>query len=117
MNIVKKTYVCFCCGWDQLDFRPYKNSPEVPTDTRALTPPYNQYWGSGSYGVCECCGYEFGNDDEPGGDAPGDSFEESRTHWIEKRKAQWMYPELKPTNWDVFEQLKKAGLTYTKGKQ
>jgi hypothetical protein len=38
-----------------------------------LTPPYVRFLGAPSYEVCRCCGFEFGNDDDPG-TAPPASF-------------------------------------------
>ncbi len=52
--------------------------------------------------VCPCCGFEFGNDDDPG-TAKGSAFEEYRDEWI-KRGAPWFSPHLKPENWSVTKQ-------------
>jgi len=45
-----------------------------------LTPPYEDLLGSPSYEVCPNCGFEFGNDDNPGTAAPS-SFEDYRAEW------------------------------------
>jgi hypothetical protein len=45
-----------------------------------LTPPYEDLLGRPSYEVCPCCGFEFGNDDNPGTAAPV-SFEQYRAQW------------------------------------
>jgi len=50
---------------------------EVPP---AATPPYEGSLGRASYEVCPSCGFEFGNDDNPGTAAPI-SFEEYRLEW------------------------------------
>jgi hypothetical protein len=45
-----------------------------------LIPPYAEQLGAPSYEVCPSCGFEFGNDDNPG-TAPPSSFEEYRAAW------------------------------------
>jgi hypothetical protein len=45
-----------------------------------LTPPYEDFLGRPSYEVCSRCGFEFGNDDNPGTGEPV-SFEEYRREW------------------------------------
>lgn len=114
MNFIKKTYTCFVCGSNQLDFRPYKESPEFMVDTTILKPPYSQYWGMGSYGNCDCCSFEFGADDEPRLGEGGDSFEDARKYWIEESNCEWWWKETKPKNWDPYEQMQKAGLPFKK---
>lgn len=105
MNLVPQYFTCPCCGYDKLDFKPYKNFPPVMVDTKSLTPPYDKYWGFPSYGVCDCCGYEFGNDDDPGPDVPADSFEEYRAHWITVMGGEWFFEETEPESWSIEKQL------------
>jgi len=58
------SYTCPCCGWGNLDQKPYKRWPDrLPVDAM---PPYEDSFGAASYEVCRCCGFEFGNDDNPG---------------------------------------------------
>lgn len=57
--------MCLCCGYPDLDCRPYENVPDDPHPI-SLDPPYGDHWGIPSYEVCPCCGFEFGNDDNPG---------------------------------------------------
>jgi hypothetical protein len=45
-----------------------------------LTPPYEDQLGMPSYEVCPNCGFEFGNDDNPGTAQP-ESFENYRADW------------------------------------
>jgi hypothetical protein len=45
-----------------------------------LKPPYEDQLGRTSYEVCPNCGFEFGNDDNPGTAAPA-SFEQYRAEW------------------------------------
>jgi hypothetical protein len=42
---------------------------------RGLVPPHEQYFDDPSYEVCDCCGIESENDDNPGTGAPV-AFEE-----------------------------------------
>lgn len=100
-----KKYICLSCGWDQLDFKPYENYPENIIDTKALVPPYSKYWGAASYGVCDCCGYEFGQDDDPGTAEPL-TFAQYREQWISEEGGQWLDESLRPDGWLLEEQLK-----------
>lgn len=70
---------CPVCGAVELTVKPYATWPP-PTDLR-MAPPYEDLLGSASYEVCPNCGFEFGNDDNPG-TAPPSSFEEYRAEWI-----------------------------------
>jgi hypothetical protein len=63
----------------ELTVKPYQGWP--PAEGVVLTPPYEDLLGSASYEVCPNCGYEFGNDDNPG-TAPPISFEAYRAEWI-----------------------------------
>lgn len=99
-------YMCPCCGFVGLDCPPYKGLTEDLL-VRGLIPPYRNYFGWGSYDVCPCCGFEFGNDDEPGGDAVGDSFEKYLADWI-SRGQKWFTPTMKPAGWDLNKQLQNA---------
>ena len=67
------------CGSDELTVKPYETWP--PPDSVTLTPPYEDVLGTPSYEVCPNCGFEFGNDDNPGGTASPASFEEYRAEW------------------------------------
>ncbi|ONI74417.1 hypothetical protein BWI15_14000 [Kribbella sp. ALI-6-A] len=48
-----------------------------------IRPPYRDYLGQPSYEVCPRCGFEFGNDDDPG-TAPPVSFYQYRAEWEAK---------------------------------
>jgi hypothetical protein len=52
-----------------------------------------------SYGICPCCGVEFGNEDYT-----LDSLKEYRTEWISKG-AKWFLPDQKPSYWSLENQL------------
>jgi rubredoxin len=71
-------YQCPVCCMSLLESKPYDTWPP-PVDL-AIRPPYQDYLGRPSYEVCPRCGFEFGNDDDPG-TAPGVSFEQYRVEW------------------------------------
>ncbi|WP_435770778.1 hypothetical protein [Nocardioides sp. SYSU DS0651] len=69
---------CPVCGSTELTAKPYATWP--PPEGSRLTPPYEDSLGSPSYEVCPNCGFEFGNDDNPGTASPV-SFEDYRAEW------------------------------------
>jgi hypothetical protein len=104
-------FVCPCCGYDGLEKPAYekmRGSP-IPLD---VVPPYSQEFGMPSYEVCACCGFEFGNDDEPGTSDPI-SFQSYLADWI-KGGCVWFDLTKRPAHWSLDEQLKRAGIS--KGK-
>lgn len=74
-------FTCPVCGYDRLAAKPYENWPPPPE--LELTPPYEDLLGRPSYEVCPRCGFEFGNDDNPGTAEPS-SFETYREEWVAK---------------------------------
>jgi hypothetical protein len=78
-------YACPVCGHPGLTSKPYERWP--PPADGPLTPPYEETLGQPSYEVCPRCGFEFGNDDNPGTSDPV-SFEEYRRQW-ERRGRPW----------------------------
>ena len=72
-------FVCPVCGAAELTAPPYERWPPEADD--ALQPPYEDQLGAPSYEVCPNCGFEFGNDDNPG-TAPPASFESYRQEWL-----------------------------------
>jgi predicted RNA-binding Zn-ribbon protein involved in translation (DUF1610 family) len=70
---------CPVCDAEELTAPPYEVWPP-PADVE-LQPPYEDQLGSPSYEVCPKCGFEFGNDDNPG-TAPPVSFDAYRRAWI-----------------------------------
>jgi hypothetical protein len=54
-------------------------------------PPYRHQLGRPSYGVCLRCGFEFGNNDDPGMAEPL-SFEQYRAEW-EAEGRPWLDEE------------------------
>jgi hypothetical protein len=71
-------YACPVCEHVGLARPPYQIWP--PPAEAVLTPPYENTLGTPSYEVCPRCGFEFGNDDNPG-TAPPQSFEQYRVEW------------------------------------
>jgi hypothetical protein len=80
--MIKMKNICPVCGYDGLEELPYDHD------------------GNPSYEICDCCGFEFGFDD----DSEGLSFEEYRKKWIEEG-AKWFNPDMKPKGWDIKRQL------------
>lgn len=84
-------YTCPVCGYTGMP-GPYKGENDFP-----------------SYEICDCCGTEFGNDDDKSTHA------ELRDQWISKGMTWWAkYKEPSP-NWDPVKQLSLAGLAVKKG--
>ena len=102
-----ETFTCPCCGYPELASRPYRGLEDVIA-TRGLDPPYSKHFGDPSYEVCACCGFEFGNDDEPGTGSPS-TFEEYLREWIASG-CVWFSPEKMPKSWDLGSQLQSAGI-------
>ena len=82
-------FTCPVCGYDRLTAKPYEMWP--PPDGLELSPPYENLLGRPSYEVCPRCGFEFGNDDNPG-TAPPMSFESYHADWV-ARGQPWFDPE------------------------
>lgn len=72
-------FTCPVCSFPGLSSAPYAIWP--PPDGTELTPPYEDQLGMPSYEVCPRCGFEFGNDDNPGTAEPS-SFEQYRLEWV-----------------------------------
>src|SRR5205814_3549027 len=98
-------HTCPCCGFARLDAPAYEKLGPPPWDIRA-EPPYEATFGLPSYEVCPCCGFEFGNDDNPGTAKPS-TFAEYRSEWI-ALGCPWFSPKCRPENWSLAEQLKAA---------
>jgi hypothetical protein len=86
------SYTCPVCGYDGLTTAPYELWP--PPEAAELRPPYEDILGRPSYEVCPECGFEFGNDDNPGTGEPT-SFDEYRRDW-ESRGRPWFDPASAP---------------------
>lgn len=77
-----KKYICHVCGFNGLDEKPYLNDGKIP-----------------SHNICDCCGCEFGYDDN----------DQYRKKWINS-EGEWFSPELKPEHWNIKEQLKRINV-------
>jgi predicted RNA-binding Zn-ribbon protein involved in translation (DUF1610 family) len=98
MKAAVATFTCPCCGFSGLSSNPYRALPPPPWKEEAHgRPPYCRKHGDASYEVCDCCGFEFGNDDEPGTAAPS-TF-------------QWFDPKKKKKDWSLADQLTAAGIS------
>lgn len=84
---------CPVCGYPGLKVAPYQLWP--PPMGVVLVIPYENQLGEASYEVCPRCGFEFGNDDNPGNDS-GVTFEEYRAEWI-SRGRPWFDERRRPT--------------------
>lgn len=82
------------CRSPELDYQQYQTWPPPPG--LVLTPPYEDLLGQASYDVCPSCGFEFGFDDNPGGDARPVSFEEYRAEWIADGRPRFWKPKSPP---------------------
>lgn len=74
-------FSCPVCNFAGLKVPPYQVWP--PPAGLEISPPYQDFLGRPSYEVCPRCGFEFGNDDNPG-TAPGLSFEEYHSEWVDE---------------------------------
>lgn len=72
------SYECPVCGYGWLTTKPYAVWP--PPVGVEISPPYEDFLGAPSYEVCPQCGFEFGNDDNPGTAEPL-SFERYFDEW------------------------------------
>ena len=106
--LISPPHVCPACGYSGLKAPPYTALMHGPVPD-ALSPPYCQYFGEPSYEVCDCCGFEFGNDDDPGTSLPV-SFGAYRAAWISDG-AKWFNASKMPMEWTLERQLQAAAIT------
>lgn len=83
-------YECPVCEYKGLTEKPYELWP--PPSSMKLSPPYEDLLGRPSYEVCPRCGFEFGNDDNPGTALPA-SFEVYREEWRCKGEPWFSSPD------------------------
>ena len=83
-------YTCPVCEYRGLEAKPYDQWP--PRPGVVLRPPYQDVLGPPSYEVCPRCGFEFGNDDNPGTGAPL-TFEGSRREWNAQGRPWFSTPQ------------------------
>ena len=111
--MISDSFTCPCCGYNGLERPAYSRLSNV-WSTRFIIPPYELYFGEPSYEVCSCCGFEFGNDDNPGTSSPV-SFEQYLNEWV-LSGSEWFDPTKKPDGWHLGVQLQKAGIRFNKEK-
>ena len=87
--------------------RPYEKMFSYAEVNDAL-PPYSRIFGAPSYEVCDCCGFEFGNDDDPG-TGSAISFQEYLQEWIDDGEI-WFSDRKRPDLWSLDDQLQMAGI-------
>ncbi len=104
------TSTCPCCGWPGLDSPAYVGIGKPPWASHGQ-PPYETKYGMPSYEVCACCGFEFGNDDNPGTAKP-DSFGQYLSRWIAEG-CKWFCEDEKPKDWNLETQLNRAKISKT----
>src|SRR5262245_19086796 len=107
MALVLDTNWCPCCGYSPLIVPAYRFLGPPPWKHPG-PPPYCQWHGKPSYDVCACCGFEFGNDDEPGTALPV-TFAQYLAEWI-AGGCEWFDPAPRPEDWDLAQQLRAAGI-------
>ena len=109
--MTEERFVCPCCGYPGLD-QPAYNLVRNPPFPKDAIPPYCPRFGDPSYDVCSCCGFEFGNDDDPG-TAPPCSFEDYLRIWV-ANGCRWFDPTKRTEDWDLRSQLANAGIASCK---
>lgn len=97
-----ESLLCPVCGFT-LQLPPYSGYEGPASSALPTEPPYEDFLGTPSYEVCRCCGFEFGNDDNPGTSSP-ESFEDYRAAWLASG-GKWFDPAARPEEWDRGEQL------------
>jgi hypothetical protein len=95
------SYACPCCGYPGLGAPPYSGW-RGRRAIRGIDPPYGKHFGFPSFEVCACCGFEFGNDDDPGTAEPV-SFEKFFRDWITSG-CEWFDATKRPPNWTLAAQ-------------
>lgn len=105
--MISPVYTCPACGYRDLERPPYTALSRLPVADE-LEPPYSQHFGDPSYEACACCGFEFGNDDEPGARLPF-TFRRYREEWIADGM-KWFDATKRPEDWSWSRQVASAGI-------
>lgn len=63
-------------------------------------PPWGEDGKCPTYGICDCCGVEFGYDD-----VTPEAVKRARSKWLAKG-AQWFNTNAQPSDWDQEAQLR-----------
>ena len=112
-KLLPPRYTCPSCGYFGLHCPPYEKMGNPPWEDHG-EPPYCQKYGEPSYDVCPCCAYEFGVEDMPMHLENTTTFQDYLRNQI-KEGFVWFLPDLKPQDWDLADQLKKAGIINPNG--
>lgn len=106
-NVNALKYYCPCCGYGGMDLPAYEHIGPPPWVDHGA-PPYAVRYGPPSYDCCNCCGFEFGFDDEPGA-GKGLSFSEYLRSWVADG-CVWFSPDRRPAGWSLCSQLEAIGI-------
>lgn len=63
--------------------------------------PWGEDGNDRSYLICDCCGVEFGYDDEG-----LQLCLWRRHHWVEVEHCRWFWPKSRPADWDIAAQIR-----------
>jgi hypothetical protein len=80
------------------------NATPCPVCGHPLDEPAYDEHGCASFGICPCCGTQFGYDDATLHHA------NLRTIWIESGARWWSRAQKPPLGWDAYAQMRAAGL-------
>ena len=106
-------YYCPCCGYHGLHEPAYSEMPPTPFGNLG-DPPYIGRFGWASFECCECCGFEFGYDDDPGASGRGCSFGQYRAERVSQQMV-WFRSDRRPGGWSLAQQLRAAGIPQDAG--
>lgn len=101
-------YYCPCCGYRGLSQPAYTELPPPPFGDLGA-PPYIGRFGGATFECCDCCGFEFGYDDDPAASGRACSFRQYRSEFV-AGGCQWFRPDERPVAWSLPEQLRAAGI-------
>jgi hypothetical protein len=105
-----KRFDCPCCGYRNLEHPAYSEMPQpLPSDLG--NPPYIGRYGMASFQCCDCCGFEFGFDDDASASGRETSFEEHLRRFVQSGMP-WFRPDCRPEGWDLEIQLRQAGISH-----
>lgn len=101
-------YYCPCCGYRGPHEPAYSEMPPTPFGNLG-DPPYIGRFGWASFECCDCCGFEFGYDDDPGASGRACSFGQYRAERVSQQMV-WFRSDRRLGVWSLAEQLRAAGI-------
>jgi hypothetical protein len=104
----QQQFYCPCCGYPGLTGPAYSEMPQPPFGDLG-EPPYIGRFGYASFECCDCCGFEFGYDDDAGACGRARSFRQYRTEF-QQSDQEWFRGAKRPDDWNFTEQLNQAGI-------